>query len=245
MALAPAPWEGREGAYCDAWSVAADAGEADVITHPTDMSWCFVNQGMQCGGDAQLHDRIRTAEDGYNDSFIRSSGPCTGSVSSRSRVVEQGHAQVNDALWPLGFTALMALLAAVSCGLRLKVLPPRKEVEKPPPETPLSLRFEMAEREVEDLVDHSTPPDVRLKLYGLHKQAYHTFSTRWVKEPAGNRFGSKRTWEQQKYDAWKRVGNLKAEEAMKNYIQTLEQYKAQRAKQNKRDRDSGDGCFLN
>jgi len=32
---------------------------------------------------------------------------------------------------------------------------------------------------------------------------------------------------------------------MKSYIQTIEQYKAQRAKQNKRDRDSGDGCFLN
>mmetsp|Transcript_69738 Transcript_69738/g.181690 ORF Transcript_69738/g.181690 Transcript_69738/m.181690 type:complete len:185 (+) Transcript_69738:440-994(+) len=159
--------------------------------------------------------------------------------------VEEGHAQVNGVLWPLGLTALMALLAAASCGLRLMVLPPRKPLDTPPADTPLSLKFEMAEREVEALVNESTPQDVRLRLYGLHKQAYHSFSIKWVKEPEGDRFSSKKTWEQQKYDAWKRVQNLKTEEAMKQYIQTVEQYKAQRTKQNAREKDdSRGGCFL-
>lgn len=248
MAAAPAPWEGHEGAYCDFWSVPADEGEAEVITHPTDLSWCFVNPGMQCGGDVELKDN--TAYDGYNDTFVRSSGPCTSSVSSRSRVVEQGHAQVNDALWPLGFTALMALLTALSCGVRLMVLPPGQPVEKAPADgTPLRLRFEMAEREVEALVDQSTPREVKLRLYGLHKQAYHGGMpvSRWIKEPPGNRFSfsSKKTWEQQKYDAWKEVSNLSTEKAMTDYIKTVEGYKLSRAKRNQRDKDSGGGCFLN
>jgi acyl-CoA-binding protein len=242
MAVAPAPWEGHEGAYCDVWSVAADEGEAEVITHPTALSWCFVNPGMRCGGDVELQDS--PTYDGYNASFIRSSGPCTSSVSSRSRVVEHGHTQVNDALWPLGFTALMALLTALSCGVRLMVLPPGEPVGEAPADTPVRLKFEMAEREVEALVDQSTPQEVTLKLYGLHKQAYHG-GPRGVREPSGNRFSSKKTWEQQKYDAWKKYGSYPMEQAMAEYIKTVEKYKESRTKRNQRDKDSGGGCFLN
>jgi acyl-CoA-binding protein len=197
---------------------------------------------MRCGGDVELQDS--PTYDGYNASFIRSSGPCTSSVSSRSRVVEHGHTQVNDALWPLGFTALMALLTALSCGVRLMVLPPGEEEAEPPADTPVRLKFEMAEREVEALVDQSTPQEVTLKLYGLHKQAYHG-GPRGVREPSGNRFSSKKTWEQQKYDAWKKYSSYPMEQAMAEYIKTVEKYKESRTKRNQRDKDSGGGCFLN
>ncbi|CAK0843777.1 unnamed protein product, partial [Prorocentrum cordatum] len=98
----PGPWEDTMGEYCNAWH--GNTGNAT--------QWCFVNPSQQCR--RELMEQAQCTSTGT--SCVKSGGPCTDSVDSRSLVVIEGLEQMD---WPLIWATVLGttLLLCGACAL--------------------------------------------------------------------------------------------------------------------------------
>ncbi|MDX1686978.1 MAG: acyl-CoA-binding protein [Candidatus Promineifilaceae bacterium] len=83
----------------------------------------------------------------------------------------------------------------------------------------LPAQFETAAEEVQRL-PYKPDNDILLKLYGLYKQATHG-------DVSGKRPGFTNPVGRAKYDAWKRLRGKSRTDAMQEYVDLVEELKAQ------------------
>lgn len=207
------PWQGTVGAFCGPWGGAMDA------------DWCFVSPHQRC---AQATKAVWMTSKGVE--MIRSTGPCTRSVDSRSQVVLDGM-DLTTAL--VAATAIVGVAFGVFGALVLvlaNLAPPNLAPRIQPAEFPdgarrirtprkdhprVEQRFSEAQREAVRKLTDGTPDELKLLLYGFHKQA--TEGDAPSQRPAAS--ASRVT--HQRYDSWLRHRGLPATQAMEGYIQSV------------------------
>eukprot|EP00418_Pyrodinium_bahamense_P048803 CAMPEP_0179166600 /NCGR_PEP_ID=MMETSP0796-20121207/81860_1 /TAXON_ID=73915 /ORGANISM="Pyrodinium bahamense, Strain pbaha01" /LENGTH=674 /DNA_ID=CAMNT_0020869209 /DNA_START=11 /DNA_END=2035 /DNA_ORIENTATION=+ len=199
-------WASTVGAYCEAW-------------HSGQAPWCFVSNLQNCSRKTQ------SIEDVDGSNFTRSEGPCTDQVDSRSQFVLHGYRALNRSLVVAAVLGLASLVLS-ACGVALRHRQPPKSAPEstdngtkadvrlePPQEAARRLkeRFQDAQQEAMAKLSDTTPQDVRLLLYGFYHQAKKG-------NVLGTRPGFFNTKDRSKFDAWAKLKDMSAEEAMEGYI---------------------------
>mmetsp|Transcript_64815 Transcript_64815/g.200704 ORF Transcript_64815/g.200704 Transcript_64815/m.200704 type:complete len:595 (+) Transcript_64815:67-1851(+) len=202
------PWNGTEGAYCAKWN-------------PEQAPWCFVSPHHSCATPTHS---THVAGQRYEMSI----GPCMSEVDSRSQFVLDGYHELMWSLWAPALLGVVLILLSFFI-LAIPCLTPAEpklqqdeHVESPDStpvaddkDTPLTERFEKAQKKAMRSLRDSTPEEVKLLLYGFYDQAMYGD----VQGPRPAFFNNK---DRRKYDSWAKLRGMPKTEAMEGYIKATD-----------------------
>merc|ERR1740121_1428464 len=215
----PGPWKLTMGNYCNDWQ--RNSGN--------DTRWCYVSPSQQCR--RELMEKVDCLSSG--STCIKSRGPCTDSVDSRSLMVAEALEQMD---WPLIWAAVLGTMLVLSsvCAIiasrhnqkmqdnikRQHALALIQDAEMEIAEASVqmvnsdSTRFEDAQREAVRKLKDSTPSDIKFLLYGYYMQATEG-------DVRGRRPNLVTPWDRAKWDAWSACMMMTREEAIDKYVKCV------------------------
>jgi len=203
--VVPGPWNGSKGAFCKDWG---SDGKGQ---------WCFVSRQQQCHKDKQV---IAGTDPMLQVPLVKSGGPCTDEVDSRSQLVLDGHDAMLSTIQGVIVMGLLLILLAACSGLVYRLSSSkgggwqlhdyygRGESEQ------LRQRFLEAQQYAMEVQTEETPEEIRTALYAYYNQAQKG-------DVQGGRPGFFSFAERSRYDAWERLRGMPQREAMEGYINAV------------------------
>jgi len=211
------------GNYCNDW----------YRNSGNDTRWCFVSPAQQC--HRELMEQVDCMSTG--STCIKSRGPCTDSVDSRSLLVAEALEQVE---WPLAWAAVLGAMLLL-CGVCAIVASRHNQRMQDKRASQLAAqhaaiaeaaanaqtaapvqaaksdgdRFEEAQREAVRKLKDSTPLDVKFLLYGYYMQATEG-------DVKGVRPSLIAPRDRAKWDAWNACKAMTREEAINKYVKCVD-----------------------
>lgn len=204
------------GNYCNDWQ----------RNEGNDTRWCFVSPSQQCHREMMQQDTCLST----GKPCIKSGGPCTDSVDSRSLVVTEALEMMDGPLIMAALLGTMLLLsgvcAIVASSHNQKMQDKKKSLLAQDRADVAEAtdgfeefksdndRFEEAQREAVTKLKDSTPSDVKFLLYGYYMQATEG-------DCRGKRPSLITPKDRAKWDAWNACKNMTREEAINKYCKCV------------------------
>jgi len=205
----PGHWNSSSGAFCEDWE--SDGSQ-----------WCFVSAEQHCHKKQQV---VVGTDEVRGLTLVKSDGPCTKEVESRSQLVLDGyHAMSLSIQGVMGMGILFVLLAC--CSGLVYCLPALRaggdlqqheyygrgavggENEQ------LGQRFYEAQQYAMEVLTEDTPEEIKTALYAHYNQAQKG-------DVHGARPGFFNFAERSRYDAWERLRGMPKKEAIEGYINAV------------------------
>lgn len=206
--VVPGHWNSSSGAFCEDWG---SDGKGQ---------WCMVSGQQKCHKDKQV---VVGTDAVLQLPLIKSDGPCTDEVESRSQLVLDGSDAMFSTIQGVMLMGLLLVLLACCSGLVYCLPAPRggdlqqhdyyghgaaSDSEQ------LRQRFLEAQNYAMDALTEETPEEMKVALYAHYNQAQKG-------DVQGARPGFFSFAERSRYDAWGGLRGMSQREAMEGYINTV------------------------